>query len=138
MYYVDGEECNHEYSFDIGIEEHRGFPSEDFKYSGLTQSKDASPHPMGCAFLDTSNDVSPQIEPSSNSKRNHGVVKYFLPIRSIDELRGLIKVNEAENVRDEQTILGCVEPIDQRKNKILEYQERIIDIQKQIDNYKCL
>ncbi|PWA58906.1 ATP-dependent DNA helicase PIF1 [Artemisia annua] len=109
----DGEECNHEYSFDIGIEEPRDFPSEDFKYSGLTQSKDASSHPMDRAFLDTSNDVSLQIEPSSNSKRNHGVVKYFLPIGSIDELRGLIKVNEAENVRDEQTILGCVEAIDQ-------------------------
>ncbi|PWA54321.1 hypothetical protein CTI12_AA439360 [Artemisia annua] len=108
----DGEECNHEYNFDVATKENQCFPFEDFKYSGITQSRDVLPHPMGRAFLDTSqspkklsSDVFPQIKSSSNSIRNEGVVKYFLPIRSIDQLRRQIKFNEEENVRDEQTIL---------------------------------
>ena len=102
-------------------------------------------HPMGRAFLDTSqspkklsSDVFPQTKSSSNSIRNEGVVKYFLPIRSIDQLRRQIKFNEEENVRDEQTILVCAEAIGRRKKKISEYQERIIDIQKHVYNYKCV
>ncbi|PWA59344.1 hypothetical protein CTI12_AA392460 [Artemisia annua] len=107
-----GEECNHEYNFDVATEEHQCFPFEDFKDSGITQSRDVLPHPMGRVFLDTSqspkklsSDVFPQIKSSSNSIRNEGIVK-FLPIRSIDQLRRQIKFNEEENVRDEQIILG--------------------------------
>ncbi|PWA78154.1 hypothetical protein CTI12_AA218180 [Artemisia annua] len=110
---ADGEKCNHEYNFDVAKEEHQCFPFEDLKNSGITQLRDVFPHPMGRVFLDTSqspnklsNDVFPQINSSSNSMRNEGAVKYFLPIRSIDQLRSQIKFTEEENVRDEQTILG--------------------------------
>ena len=51
-------------------------------------------------------------------------------------MRRLIKLKEAENVRDKQTIFECKEAIDQRTKQILECQERINDIQKQIDNYQ--
>ncbi|PWA91858.1 hypothetical protein CTI12_AA087020 [Artemisia annua] len=101
---VDGEKCNHEYNFDVATEEHQCFPFEDFKDSGITQLRDVLHHPMGRVFLDTSqlpkklsSDVFPQIKSSSNSIRNKGVVKYFLPIRSIDQLRRQIKFNEEEN-----------------------------------------
>ncbi|PWA78565.1 hypothetical protein CTI12_AA149220 [Artemisia annua] len=108
----DGEECNHEYNFDVVTEEHQCFPFEDFKDSGITQSRDVLPHPMGRAFLDTSqspkklsSDVFPQIKSSSNSIRNEGVVKYFLPIRSIDQLRRQIKFNEEENYFKEDMVV---------------------------------
>ena len=48
----------------------------------------------------------------------------------------LIGLLEAENVRDEQTILECEDSIVQRRRKIIEYQERIKEAQKQMDSFK--
>ena len=66
------------------------------------------------------------------------VVKDFLPIRYIGQLRRLITVMEAEIVSDEELLLVCKEAIDQRREKILEYQETINNVRKQMDNYNCL
>ena len=75
--------------------------------------------------------VSPPKEPSSNSPK-----RIFIPIIYIDRLRRIIRVLEAENVRDEQTVLECEESIVQRRKKIIEYQERIKEAQKQMDSFK--
>ena len=77
--------------------------------------------------------VSPPKKPSSEPKR-----RYFLPIIYIDQLRRTIKVMEKEIASNEQQILECKEAIDQRRRKVLEYQERINDVKKQIDGRDCL
>ena len=66
------------------------------------------------------------------------VFKDFLQIRYIGQLRRLITVMEAEIVSDEELLLVCKEAIDQRREKILEYQETINNVRKQMDNYNCL
>ena len=45
---------------------------------------------------------------------------------------------EAEIISDEQMVLECKEAIDKRREKILEYQETINNVKKQLDNYSCL
>ena len=65
-------------------------------------------------------------------------VNFFLPIRYIAQLRRLITVMEAEIISDEQMVLECKETIDQRREKILEYQETINNVKKQMDNYNYL
>ena len=67
--------------------------------------------------------------PHRNKKR------FFLPVIYIDELSRMIKVMEKEIVSNERQILECKEAIDQRRRKVLEYQERIIDVKKQIDGH---
>ena len=65
-------------------------------------------------------------------------VNCFLPIRYIAQLRRLITVMEAEIISDEQMVLECKEAIDKRREKILEYQETINNVKKQLDDYSCL
>ena len=45
---------------------------------------------------------------------------------------------EKEIVSNEQQILECKEAIDQRRRKVLEYEERITDVKKQIDGHDFL
>ena len=78
--------------------------------------------------------VSPQNVPSSNSNGDHIAVKYFLPIRLIAQLRRLISLMEAENKKDKQKIMECEEAIQRRCEKIVEYRERMNDVQKQMEN----
>ena len=65
-------------------------------------------------------------------------VNCFLLIRYIAQLRRLITVMEVEIISDEQMVLECKEAIDKRREKILEYQETINNVKKQLDNYSCL
>ena len=137
MDYAKAKECKPEDTFDIRIEEQHGFPYEDSKYNGFTQSKDASPHSLDYGFVSSTKlpiecprSLSPPKESSSTSKRKQQGKKYFLPLRQIGQLRRLIKLKDAKNVRDKQTTFECKEAIDQRTKLILECQERINDIQK--------
>ena len=137
MDYAKAKECKPEDTFDIRIEEQHGFPYEDSKDNGYTQSRDASPHSLDYGFVSLTKlpiqhprSLSPPKESSSTSERKQEGKKYFLPIIQIGQLRRLIKLKEAENVRDKQTVFECKEAIDQRTKLILECQERINDIQK--------
>ena len=89
---------------------------------------------MGREFFTTSKSSnkrqrsdSPPIKPSSEPKK-----RYFLPIIYIDQLRRSIKLMEKEIVSHELQILEWKEAIDQRRRKVLVYQERINDVKKQI------
>ncbi|PWA42376.1 hypothetical protein CTI12_AA548020 [Artemisia annua] len=102
MGYAKAKECKPEDTFDIRIEEQHGFPYEDSKYNGFTQSKDASPHSLDYGFVSSTKlpiecprSLSPPKKSSSTSKRKQQGKKYFLPIRQIDQLRRLIKLKDA-------------------------------------------
>ena len=70
----------------------------------------------------------------SNESLDEEVVKYFLPIRLVAQLRRLIGVLEAKNKTDQQTMLALKDAIEKRSEKIGEYQDRIRRVYNQINN----
>ena len=96
---------------------------------------------MGREYFDVSKQskqrsrsVSPNKEEQTTISKDEEVIKYFLPIRLIAQLRRRIGVLEAEYKTDQQTVLELKDAIEKRSEKIFEYQERIRIVSNQMNN----